>query len=78
MIDDLKSHLTHRPDCSPRKRSSLCACQKLKAQRKRSNSTWKGLGYESEEAYMEWIRRISSRDMPFLRSRTPGGHKLAR
>lgn len=36
---------------------------------------WRDLGYDSPEAYMEWIKRIASRDEPLFRSTAPGGHK---
>jgi len=58
----------HRPDCTPGNRFLLCYCQKRKAQRPPESTTWKDLGYESPEAYMESLRRLASRDKPLFRS----------
>jgi hypothetical protein len=56
----------HRPDCTPENRSPLCYCQTRKAETPVESKVWKELGYESPEAYMEWLKKISSRDTPFF------------
>lgn len=46
----------------------------LLSRKQRVSTIWQDLGYASPEAYMDWIRRMSSRDIPLFQSKAPGGH----
>ncbi len=66
MFDGFKPQLIHRPGCEPGKRDPKCACQKI-AERKRQPATvWRDLGYESEEAYLKWLKQVARRDTPLF------------
>ena len=62
-----ESRKIHRPDCTPENRSPLCYCQRVRSKAEAESMIWKDLGYESPEVYMEWLKRISSRDTPLFK-----------
>lgn len=55
-----ESRKIHRPDCRLGNRSPLLK----KARQEAESMIWRDLGYESPEAYMAWLKRVSSRDGP--------------
>jgi len=63
-----ESRLIHRPDCSPEKPSPLCYCQKRKKEAPAESTVWQELGYKSEDAYVESLKRLASRDKPLFRN----------
>jgi len=67
MFDGLKPQLIHRPGCVPGKRDPPCACQKIAEQNRQLSTVWQDLGYKSEEDYLKWLEKISSRDKPLFR-----------
>ena len=65
-----ESRPIHRPDCTPGNPSPRCYCQLKKARQEAESMIWRDLGYESPEAYMAWLKRISSRDTPLFKGET--------